>query len=261
MNASLLPLEATTEHTRILRVMLATEDCVAYWKAPRESATGTGRFHQAFEQRWFGNKSESRVKTLLGDMARRFDAYPRALEALRAWSPPRTMAPWLCHFHTQLADPIYRRFTGEFLPKRKSQGYTSVDREVVARWVQEEWPGRWSPATSLKFGANMLATAFEAGLLKDRKDPRKLSTPRPPREALEYLLYLLREVETEKSAMGSPYLKSVLPEPESMEVALRGLEAVQFQSIGDIQNFEWAFPTLLAWARARAGAEPQEASA
>ncbi len=110
------PAEATKEHTRILRVMLATEDCVAYWKVPSTEIAAADRARLAFEQRWFGNKTESRVKTLLGDMALRFDAYPGALQALRIWNPPRPVAPWLCHLHTQLADPIYRRFSGEFLP-------------------------------------------------------------------------------------------------------------------------------------------------
>jgi hypothetical protein len=35
----------------------------------------------------------------------------------------------------QLADPIYRRFTGEFLPTRRDQGQTTMDRDVVARWM------------------------------------------------------------------------------------------------------------------------------
>jgi len=108
-------------------------------------------------------------------------AFPRALAAIRLWNPPRPIAPWVCHFHTQLADPIYRRFTGAFLPERFRKGYAQVDREAVALWVQEQWPGRWSPSTCIKFGGNMLATAFEAGLLSDRKDPRKLAVPRVPR--------------------------------------------------------------------------------
>lgn len=245
------PAEASKEHTRILRVMLATDDCVSYWKAPPASSrAATERVHQAFDERWFGSKTESRVRTLLGDMALRFDAYPEALEALRIWNPPRQVAPWICHVHTQLADPIYRRFTGEFLPKRRQLGYASVDREVVARWVQDEWPGRWSPATCLKFGSNMLATAFEAGLLKDKKDPRKLASPRPPRLALEYVLYLLRGVQFAGSVLASPYLKSLTADSETLESVLSGLDSVRLQSVGEVRNFEWAYPDLSAWARA-----------
>ncbi len=176
--ASDRPAEAGTEHTRILRVMLAVDDCVAYWRAPIVDGSLAERTRAAFDGHWFGTKSEARVKTLMGDMGLRFDAYPVALEALRVWKPPARVAPWICHFHTQLADPIYRRFTGELLPLRLVQGYSTVDREVVARWAQENWPDRWAPATCMKFGGNLLSTAFEAGLLSDRKDPRRLAAPR-----------------------------------------------------------------------------------
>ena len=255
------PAENTHEHTRILRVMLAAEDCVSYWKAPASQATGIKRVHEAFEQRWFGNKSESRVKTLLGDMALRFDAYPRSLAALRIWNPPREVAPWICHVHTQLADPIYRRFTGDFLSHRRALGYATVDRETVAKWVQDEWPGRWSASTCIKFGGNMLSTATEAGLLRDRKDPRKLIAPRPPRPGLEYLLYLLRETEFEGSILASPYLKSLAADSGAVKAAVRGLDSVRLQSVGDIQNFEWAYPDLLTWSRAQNAPELKGATA
>lgn len=232
--------------------MLANEDCVSYWKAPPSAAKGAARVQVAFEQRWFGNKSESRVKTLLGDMALRFDAYPAALEALRVWRPAAEVAPWICHLHTQLADPIYRRFTGQFLPERRARGFVSVDRDAVARWVQEEWPERWAPVTCLKFAGNMLSTAYEAGLLKDRKDPRRLTSPRPPRVVLEYLLYLLREVECAGGVVASLYLRSVLPEGETLERVLRGAGSVQVQTMGDAWSFDWAYPSLRAWADAQA---------
>ncbi len=187
--------ECTTEHTRILRVMLASSDCAAYWRLPDVTGSVAERAKTAFLEHWFGTKSEARVRTLMGDMALRFDAYPSAFRALRAWRPAASLAPWLCHTHLQLADPIYRRFTGDYLPGRIEFGYVSVDRDAVARWVSETWPGRWSPATCLKFGSNLLATAHEAGLIESRKDPRPLSAPRPPKLAFEYMFYLLRDVE------------------------------------------------------------------
>ncbi len=247
--------EWVSEHTRILRVMLGVDDCVAYWKAPTDDVAPAERARAAFDGHWFGTKSEARVRTLLGDMELRFDRFPEALAALRVWQPPREVAPWLCHFHTQLADPIYRRFTGEFLPLRKAQGYATVDREVAARWVQERWPGKWSAVTCLKFGSNMLATAFEAGLLRDRKDPRKLVTPRPPKLALAYLLYLLRQVHIAGSVVESAYVSSVLPDTDSRHAELRGLDGVRLTGIGDVYDFEWGYPDLAAWASAHARLE------
>lgn len=245
------PREGGKEHTRILRVMLAVPDSVAYWQAPALTGSIAQRTRAAFEGHWFGTKSEARVKTLMGDMALRFDAYPRALEVLRSWRPPGHIAPWICHFHTQLADPIYRRFTGEYLPRRLGQGYATLDRETVARWVQETWPGRWSPTTSVKFGGNMLGAAHEAGLFKERKDPRKLSQPRVPTPALEYLLYLLREVQIEGGIFESRYFCSVAPDKDAQAEAFRNLSGVRVSALGDVRELEWAHPDLQAWAQAQ----------
>ncbi len=251
--------ESTKEHTHILRVMLAVEDCVAYWRAPSEDFSRKKRGLAAFHGHWFGTKSEARVKTLMGDMALRFDAFPLGLAAIRTWQPPQTLAPWLCHFHTQLADPIYRKFTGEYLPKRINQGYANVDREAVARWVQDEWPGRWSASTCIKFGANMLSAASDAGLLKDKRDPRKLSRPRVPQLALEYLLYLLKDTAIEGGIMESAYIRSVAPDSETQRDAFRGLVNVRLEAHGEVQNFEWSYPDLATWADAQATAGSERA--
>lgn len=242
-------------HTRILRVMLATEDSVGYWRASgREALELKDRVRTAYEERWFGAKSEARVKTLLGDMALRFDAYPNALQALHVWDPPRFLAPWLCHFHTQLADPIYRAFTGEYLPERRVAGYERVDRESVARWVNERWPERWSPITCLKFGSNLLATAAAAGLLKQRRDPRELQAPRAPKLAVEYLFYLLREVQIEHALLDSPYVKALAVTHAERAQLVHPLSGVRIHALGDVIEFTWVFPDLLSWALERKAA-------
>lgn len=248
MKAADAPTEASEEHTRILRVMLAVDDCVAYWRAPA-SVPNADRVRAAFDERWFGDKSETRVRTLLGDMSLRFDAYPSALAALRAWMPPRQVAPWLCHFHTQLADPIYRRFTGEFLPRRRTHGYNVIDRESVGRWVDEQWPSRRSPVTCMKFGSNLLATAQEAGLLKERRDPRTLSRPRVPSAAVEYLLYLLREVRIDGPLLHSPYVAALAATIDERGDLLRQLPSVRVHILGDVVDFTFAFADLSSWAR------------
>lgn len=51
--------EEKKEHARILRVMLAVEDTVAYWKAPTADLAPAERLRTAFEGRWFGTKSEA----------------------------------------------------------------------------------------------------------------------------------------------------------------------------------------------------------
>jgi len=184
------PAEGTTVHTKILRCMLAVEDSYAYWKRVDTSVPPAERAKVAFEQRWFGTKSEARVQVLIWSMVDRFDAYPNALALLqRLGHVPATLRPLICHVHTQLGDPLYRRFTGDYLPARRAEGYTTVDRETVARWVHTLEPGRWSATTCIKFGSNMLATAYEAGIIAGRRDPRNLAIGPIPDVILGYFLY------------------------------------------------------------------------
>ena len=187
--------EVTAVHTRILRNMLATDDSYAYWQRVDVSTPLPERAHVAFERRWFGTKSEARVRTLMTDMAERFDAFPQALAAIPSLGAiPASLRPFVCHLHTQLADPLYRRFTGDFLPELRAHGREDIDRTGVARWVDGLEPGRWSSTTTVKFGSNLLATAFEVGLVAGRRDPRKLAPLQVPDVIVGYALYLLRGV-------------------------------------------------------------------
>ena len=75
----------------------------------------------AFEQRWFGNKSLSGVRTILRNFSDRFDAYPIALKVLQQWCPSElTTRQNICHWHLQLSDPIYRQFSGVYLEQRRA---------------------------------------------------------------------------------------------------------------------------------------------
>ncbi|MGH7635052.1 MAG: hypothetical protein ACRENC_15050, partial [Gemmatimonadaceae bacterium] len=97
------PREATAVHTRILRCMLAVEDCYAYWQHVDLHVPVAARAALAFEHRWFGLKSEARVRTIMTDMVERFDGYPEALTLLRELrTVPSVLRPFVCHVHTQL---------------------------------------------------------------------------------------------------------------------------------------------------------------
>lgn len=240
--------EAVEIHTRILRCMLAAEDCYAYWRHVDLNVPIAQRSALAFQGRWFGVKSEARVRTLLANLVERFDAFPEALELLRSLGAvSATLRPWICHLHLQLADPIYRRFTGEFLPQRRADGYVAIDRGVAARWVESTAPDRWSTTTSMKFASNLLSAAVEAGLLKDRKDPRKLTLSGVPDAAVGYALYLLRTVEFEGSLSDNPYLRSLGIDSALFPLAMRRVPGIDFRGIGGVHEVDWRYPTLAAW--------------
>ena len=206
---------------------------------------------RAFEQRWFGAKSLQRVKTLLPYLAARYDAFPEALRVLGRW---RDMEPTarqtICHWHLQLADPLYRRFTGEFLIERRSLHEPKVDRPAVARWIRSTFPDRWSEATVIQFASKLLSAASEAGLMSSKRDPRTLLFPKVPDIALAYLLYLLRSVRFEGKLTDNPYIASVGLGEGFLDQRLRAIRGLTFRRMGHLIEFDWEWPTLTAWAEA-----------
>jgi hypothetical protein len=243
------PVESTAVHTRILRVTLAEPECRAYWQHVDLRVPVDGRADVAFEERWFGARTMARVRTLIATLAQRFDDTPDALAALRAWrSVAAETRVLVCHWHLQFSDPVYRAFSGVYLPRRRSDGRATVDRDHVERWVHATWGERWSPATRLKFAGNLLTSAGEAGLVEGRSNPRSLSTPRVSDEALAYALYLLREVRFDGSFLDNPYLASVGLDAETLPARLAALRGVRFRQLGDVVDFEWGAPNLRTWA-------------
>jgi hypothetical protein len=121
-----------------------------------------------------------RVRVLLANFVSRYDTHPAALATLRRWSGlpqghPAAMDPatrrLLCHWHLQLADPIYRAFTGTYLPERRLEVASGLDRDVVLRWVQRTFPERWAAVTCVQFASKLLSAASEAGLVSAQARP------------------------------------------------------------------------------------------
>ena len=246
-----LPSEASEITTRILRLALGVEEARAYWANVDPSVPPGPRALQAFEQRWFGAKTLDRVKTLLPYFAARYDAYPEALAVLRRW---RHMEPAarqvVCHWHVQLTDPIYRRFTGEFLIERRTLKEPMVDRPAVARWLRQTWHGRWAEATVIQFASKLLSAASEAGLISPRRDPRALLFPKVPDLAIAYLLHLLRGVRVEGSLLDNPYVASVGLGDGFLDQRLKTIPGITLRRMGKLVELDWAHPTLAAWAEA-----------
>lgn len=242
------PHEATVVHTRILRCMLAEDDCFAYWRHVDTSLPVAERVRIAFEHRWFGTKSEARVRTIMTDMVERFDAYPEALALLQKLGRiPVGLRIFLCHLHTQLADPVYRAFTGDFLPSRRDEGRTTLDRSALARWVESAHPGRWSSVTCTKFASNLLATALDVGLVRGRRDPRQLPHPIVPPTIVAYALYVLAGTRIEGTLTENPYLRSLGLTTESLGRISASLPGVRVAELGGVAEVTFQEPSLMAW--------------
>jgi hypothetical protein len=156
----------------------------------------------------------------------------------------------ICHWHVQLSDPIYRRFTGEFLVERRTLDEPKVDRPAVARWVRQTFPERWTESTVVQFASKLLSAASEAGLVSPRRDPRTLLFPKVPDEAIAYLLHLLRGIRHEGSLIENPYVASVGLGDGFLGQRLKTNPAITLRRMGALVEFDWKYPSLTAWAEA-----------
>ncbi len=257
-DAQARPREVTQVHTRLLSTTLETEDARAYWaRAPLEPHANAQR---AFDDYWFGARSLARVEVLLAVMRARFDAFPPALTVLHQWqhmAPPTRQL--ICHWHLQLADPLYRRFTGEHLVARRLSGRDTITRDHVVRWVIQHGASRWGTATQLQFASKLMSASLSAGLLGSNRDPRPLTTPRVPDDALDYLMHLLREVQFEGTLLENPYLASVGLDNFTLDDKLRGLSSMAFKRQGELVELGWRHATMADWADAHHPTAPRDA--
>jgi hypothetical protein len=245
------PSEATEIHTRILRLALGIEESRSYWEHVNPAVPPARRALTAFEERWFGAKSLERVRFLLANFVDRYDPFPDALAVLQRWrSMDAATRQVVCHWHLQLSDPLYRRFTGKFLVERRALRDPKVDRDVAHRWVKNEFPDRWSEATTVQFASKLLSAASEAGVVSPKRDPRTLLLPKVTDLALGYLLHVLRGTRFEGTLTENPYLASVGLTEGFLDQRLRALPGITFRRMAHLTEFEWEAETLTAWAEA-----------
>ncbi len=245
-----LPGEAVEYHTSLVRCTLEAEDARAYWQH-RSGDDALPNPQQAYGEYWFGVRSLDRVKVLLSAFRERFDAFPPTLRVLAGWvdMPPQTRR-LICHWHVQLADPLYRAFTGEYLVERRAAAREGVTRDLVVRWIEERVPGRWSLPTRLQFARKLLQTAAAAGLLGRQITTRPFLNPTVDDRALAYLLYALRGIHISGSLVDNPYLASVGLQGPQLDRRMTTDAALRFRRQGSLWEFGWQYDSLLDWAAA-----------
>jgi hypothetical protein len=244
-----LAAEVTRFQTRLLKCDLAIDECRAYWQ--HASSNGMNPDPEiAFSEYWFGARSLPRVRMLLATLRERFDAWPDALRVLAGW---QTMSPstrrCICHWHLQLADPLYRLFTGVYLPQRRAEGKPGIRRTIVVQWIDQICPERWRVSTRIQFTRKLIHSAEQAGLLVAGDDAAEPATIRVDDFSLTYLMYLLRFTQFAGTSLQNPYIESLGLDADEMAARLRRIPAIGFQRQSGLQEFNWQYDSLEDWAR------------
>ena len=249
--------EVNQFHSRLLRVSLALEESRAYWEQMTLETAKIPRSKQAeiaFEGRWFGSKSLARVQRLLGEFGHRYEAYPAALEVLLAWQPNDLATRQnICHWHLQLADPMYRAFSDAFLAQRRSRSSVQIDRDMVARWVSQNLTTQWASATVLRMATALITCVSAAGLCDRTLGIRTLTYPKVTDAALAYWLYFLRDLRFEGTMLSNPYFASVGLSNVFLEQRLRQLPGVGFSRMAELHEFDWQYADIRQWAAGELG--------
>lgn len=252
--------EETTYHTRMMKCTLEVDHSRSYWHASGEVGRPVTAA-EAFEKAIFGSRTFSRVERLIADMRHRFDAFPSSLNVLMRWEDAKPSdRSLICHLHTQLADPLYRKFTGVFLVERYESLRSSIHRELVINWIESVAPGRWKVPTRSMIASKMMTSAMTVGLLDSNRDPRSIAFPRVSDTVIAYLLYLLREVEFAGSLLKNPYVASLGFELETLVGRLRAIPSLGFKRQVDLLHFGWQYEGLLPWAEHELSLAPEKGS-
>ncbi len=242
------PAEVKEFHTRILRVTLEVDNAREYWSRPEARIDSPDRAEAAFHGYWFGSRSMPRIRDLLANFDLRFAAFPSGLAALSVWGDLAHDARVpICHWHLQLADPLYRAFAGELCVDRRESG-RPLTRDVVLRWVTAlDAEDRWSPASRVQFASKLLSSAHAAGLVSTRRDPRPVVVPRVPDAALGYMLHLLRDIDFRGSLHDNPYFASLGIDVTVLDERLRSIPGIAIRRAADVVDFKFDHATPRDW--------------
>ena len=244
---AVLPREEDRLHTRVLKCTLETANSRIFWA--ESDSEQPMQAEVAFEAGWFGHRSLGRLRELLTNLRARYSGFPAALQVLHHWQRMGgDTQKLICHWHLQLCDPLYRLFSGTFLPDRLLQGHPTVSKQQVVSWLGDVGGGRWAGSTRLQLASKLLTTAHSAGLIQGKRDPRPIVYPLVPDDALTYLLHLLREVEFAGTLLANPYLLSVGLEGSLLNDRLKRLPDLSYGRQGDLVDMGWKHRDLAEWA-------------
>ena len=240
--------EVSKIHTRLLRSTLLEEDSQSFWRnyngESQEEAV-----EKAYNDYWFGNANKATIKRTLGNLFERFVNFPQCLEVLKLWTDMTVQErAIICHWHVQMTDILYRRFTSEFLPSRFVYSPPTFHKDQAQQWVYGFMAEKWAGTTQAQMASKMLNCIRNTGLVSsENKETIQLRYPLISNRCVTYLLYTLREITFNGSLLENPYFKSVGLTGSFLTSQVNQSPSISIQQTGDHTSFEWKHPSLIEW--------------
>ncbi len=243
MNTSYALAERQEVQTRLLRVGLAVDESRAYWRLADPTIPSQDLVERAFEEQWFGTKSIQRVSYLINTVSDRIGG---GTEELLAWDPEDAQdRAWVCHWHLQRTDIIYRQFTDQYVCELLKSDDPVLDKSSTLEWLHTLAPGRWNGSTADRLATGLISSLSEAGYCDVTPLPRPLAAPVLSDHALAYLLYLLKRMTFEGSLLDNPYIRSSASE-SSLKQRLQQLPNFDAESANN-SNLQWTHDSFTSW--------------
>ena len=240
--------ETTKIHTRLLRATLLEEHSQSFWKHFKQDET-EDNVETAYNNYWFGSANKATIRRTLSNFYVRYTEFPNCLSVLKKWTDIDIRERILiCHWHLQLSDVLYRKFTSEFIPSRFIYTPAAFHKDQVQQWVYGFMGEKWAGSTQAQLASKMLSCIRSVGYVsKDTTNTIELRYPSVNQRALQYILYALREIEFQGSLLENPYLKSVGLTGSFLISQINQTSTISVNQLGDVTSLEWKYPTLLEW--------------
>ena len=198
-------------NTDLIKSNLLFDESFIFWK--RQADLSTKDFKRITREDWFQYSNKAKYRYIINFLQRRYGNFPNAWLALKLWSSSMTEDDirHVAHFHLCLVDPLYRKVAGNLIFKTSQNGSTYIDKNKVNLYAEVLREGHWNSNTTKRIVGNIIKTMSQVRLLEQNQTTKKLwniKSLNPSSIAIEYICYVLREIEYKDNIFDNIYWKS-----------------------------------------------------
>lgn len=170
----------------------------------------------AIRERWFGNRSDARVKNFLQVFNLRYRKYHKVFNLLLRYHQRLTLADWqvVVLVHLLVSDPFFRWFVTEFIAKMPIK--SPVSTQSVFRSLNAIMPDHIRSNTRETYAMKLITAAKAVGLINGNEDNQTAHVGLSLL-SLYYLLYFLESINMDpgdflQSPLASAFDRQILTE-------------------------------------------------